>query len=80
MYLACQTTLVPILISFSGKVVIVQIFMGRGRTSQRKMLPRLYARANNCYRTWLSTKSRQDSFVHFTAFFPSRIHCSAAPL
>ena len=36
--------------------------------------------ANNCNRTWLSTKSWQESFVHFTTFFPSRIHCSAVPL
>ena len=45
-YLACRTTLAPILINFSGKVVIVQVFMGRGSTSRRRKLPRLYARAN----------------------------------
>ena len=79
-YLACRTTLAPILINFSPKVVIVQVFMGRGRTSLRKKLPKLYARANNCNRTWLSTKSWHESFVYFTALFPSRIHCSAVHL
>ena len=37
------------------------------------------ASTNNCSLTWLSTKSWHESRVHFTAFLPSLIHCSAVP-
>ena len=79
MYLACATTLAPILTSFSRSVVSVQPWIGFGSTSCRRKLARLYARANNCNRAALSLKRRHDSFVHFTAFLPSFIHCSAVP-
>ena len=78
-YRAVDTTLVPILIRFSRSVVSDQCFTPLGRASLRRKLPRLYARANSCSRTWLSTKSWQDKRVYFTAFLPSLIHCSAVP-
>ena len=70
--LAWRTTFASILISFFRNVVIGHVFMGRGRISWCKKLPKLYVRAENGNRTWLSTKSWQDSFVHFTAFLPRR--------
>jgi hypothetical protein len=39
----------------------------------------LYAKANGCNRAALSWNRRHDSLVHFTAFLPSLIHCSAVP-
>src|SRR6516225_1433234 len=78
-YLAWATTLAPILISFSRSVVSVQPLIGLGSTSCRRKLARLYAKANNCNRAALSMNRRHDSFVHFTAFLPSFIHCSALP-
>src|SRR5947209_1598615 len=70
----------PILMSFSRSVVRLQCLAGFGSASWRRKFARLYARGNNCKRAALSLKRRHDSFVHFTAFFPSFIHCSAVPL
>src|SRR5262245_12296578 len=78
-YFACDTTFAPILISLSRSVVSVQCFTALGSTSWRRKFARLYARANNCNRAWLSLNRRHDSFVHFTACLPSLIHCSAVP-
>jgi len=79
MYFACVTTFAPILISVSRSVVSVQPWIALGSTSCRRKLARLYAKANSCNRAALSLKRRHDSFVHFTAFLPSLIHCSAVP-
>jgi len=54
--------------SFSLRVVRDQCFTPWSSASLRRKLPKLYARANSCSRTWLSTKSWQESRVHFTAF------------
>ena len=69
-----EHTLAPSLIGFSRNVVIVQCFTGLGKGSRRKKLPGLCARANNCDRTGLSTRSWHESFVNFTPFLPSLIH------
>jgi hypothetical protein len=62
-----DTTLAPILISFSRSVFKDQCFTLGGRANRRRKLPRLYARANSCSRTWLSAKSWHDSLVCSTS-------------
>ena len=78
-YLECLTTLAPIFISFTCSVLSDQSLIFLGKANRLKKLPRLYANANNWRRTWLSTKSWQESRVHFKAYLPSLIHCSAVP-
>ena len=39
----------------------------------------MYAKANRCRQTWLSTKSWHESRVHFTAFWPSLTYYFALP-
>ncbi len=46
-YLECQTTLAPILISFSRSVVTDQCFTDLGNARRRRKFPRLYARASS---------------------------------
>ena len=62
--------------SLSRSVVSVQCFTLAGNASRRRKLPRLYANANSCSRTWLSSKSWQLSRVQFRASLPSLMHCS----
>jgi hypothetical protein len=76
---ACVTTWAPILTSFSRRVVSLQLRIDRGSASCRSALARLYARASSCSRAALSLNRRHYSFVHFTVFFASFIHCFAVP-
>src|SRR5262245_23866886 len=70
-YFACDTTLAPILTSFSRRVVRFQPRINRGSANCRSAFAKLYAKANNCKRAALSWNRRHDSLVHFTAFLPS---------
>src|SRR5262249_27416852 len=79
-YLECLTTLPLIVITSPRSVGSAEPRIGLGSPSCRRKLPRLYARANNCNPPALSLNRRHDSLVHFTAFLPSLIHCSAVPL
>ncbi len=78
-YFACRTTFAPILISFSRSVVNDPCFTDLGSANRRRKFPRFYASANSRSRACLSLNFQHDRRVHFTAYLPSLIHCSAVP-